>query len=409
MFSYFLFFAIWLLQVQAISLDRRDGSSKPGFLTHSKEELDAEFKKLSKGERFKTNMGEYYNDEVYWDGHFGRRKDFEKEHPFDYSKDGVDDRDHEYSGGHPRFSASRLPGLADRDGEFSYIATHSPLYLGRSQKYLYWDLIYKHTKGSVVIVDLVNYGPDPLVQEDEGQEDLIPTKKTGSLSFSPPNKIEIQGEYPDQTVKDLGKPVPPYEGKYNLLYRSHEKMAYEDIEYTDLILNHESSVNPKERRNIGYFHLKNWKNRSVITADIMQALIEEVDKKAQDATILVNCMYGQGRTGTFIEAREIYNVTVKAKNTKWFFSSEDPIKDYTVKLRKTRSQMLDSPLQWEYMHNVWAARMWDRMSAGTKRPGDGTQSGPATKTSFSTKTTGSTTKPAPTTTKPAPTSEKTAA
>ncbi|PIG84240.1 hypothetical protein AARAC_006010 [Aspergillus arachidicola] len=95
----------------------------------------------------------------------------------------------------------------------------------------------------------------------------------------------------------------------------------------------------------------------------LQFLINEVDKKFTGQKIIVKCEFGEGRTGVFIEAQEMYRATVKVKSTKWFFSSRgDPIQEYTKELRTKRAYMIDSFEQYEFLH-TWAARMWT-MTAG---------------------------------------------
>ncbi|EIT75401.1 hypothetical protein AO1008_08420 [Aspergillus oryzae 100-8] len=309
---YFVLVAICLFQVQAAVAEPR--TDKPAFLSLSSTKLHEEYKDLATGKPLASNPYEF-NDEIYYDGEFKSQEVFEKEYPFDVRKDGVNDRDNEYNGGHPYYSASTLPGVGSGSNKnLPYIACQSQV----------------HVLGN----NLVNYEQAKGLTS-ETQANVIPSSTKKSLSFSPP------------TVMNTEKIIPPYKGIYSVHYKaSNGKWAHSDIEYRQLSLEyHDDSKTGSGNgpHNVHYFHLSSWQNRQAVDPEKLQFLINEVDKKFTGQTIIVNCEFGGGRTGVIIEAREMYRATVKAKSTKWFFSSrDDPIQEYTKELRKRRSNMIDS-------------------------------------------------------------------
>ncbi|OOO07472.1 tyrosine specific protein phosphatase [Aspergillus oryzae] len=363
---YFVLVAICLFQVQAAVAEPR--TDKPAFLSLSSTKLHEEYKDLATGKSLASNPYEF-NDEIYYDGEFKSQEVFEKEYPFDVRKDGVNDRDNEYNGGHPYYSASTLPGIGSGSNKnLPYIACQSPMKFGRSHKFMYWEIVWKEAMkskhGDIILVDLVNYEQAKGLTS-ETQANVIPSSTKKSLSFSPP------------TVMNTEKIIPPYKGIYSVHYKaSNGKWAHSDIEYRQLSLEyHDDSKTGSGNgpHNVHYFHLSSWQNRQAVDPEKLQFLINEVDKKFTGQTIIVNCEFGGGRTGVFIEAREMYRATVKAKSTKWFFSSsDDPIQEYTKELRKKRSKMIDSFPQYEFLH-IWAARMW----AMTARDNINAKPGPA--------------------------------
>ncbi|KAB8262432.1 hypothetical protein BDV32DRAFT_147360 [Aspergillus pseudonomiae] len=356
----FTFFAICLFQVQATGVE--PGPSKPAFLSVGPEKLREVHSKLKLGATLDgPKFPEVeFNDDIYWDGKFGSTSSFRKEYPFDIWEDGVDDSENEYNNVHPNLHASRLPGIGSSKDIYPYIASISPAKYGRSQKFMYWDMVWnqaeKETNGDIILVDLAQYVQGLAAEE---QEDLIPSVTTKSLSFTPPEK------------KETKQIIPPYRGIYSVHYKgSNAKWAHSDIEYRQISLEyHDDSKKPAGTgpHNLHYFRISSWKDRQAIDPEKLQFLIDEVDKKFKGQTIIVNCLLGFGRTGSFIEAREMYRETVKAKSTKWFFSSSgDPIEEYTATLRKRRALMIDSARQYEFLH-AWAARMWTMTTEGNTK------------------------------------------
>ncbi|KAE8349184.1 protein-tyrosine phosphatase-like protein [Aspergillus coremiiformis] len=370
--SYVFLATLCLFHVQAMVVEPR--SPKPAFLSLDEKRLRDDYGKLKKGNPDLPNkqFDDEYNDELYWDGKFGTTASFWRQYPFDVLKDGVDTAENEYSDAHPHFSASRLPGLGGTGGNGDYIACRSPVKEGRSQKFMYWDMIWNLGKDDIILVDLVNYHGDALT---EGQADLIPSATKKTLTFLPP------------TDRKTKKVISPYSGQYVVQYQDIQKAwPDKDLEYRKVRLEQQSGAQgrPGSRpRNLHYFHLTGWKNRQPVDMEKLQFLIDQVDQKLPSGSkppLVVNCLLGKGRTGTFIEAREIYHATVKAKNTKWFLSSADPIADYTLRLRQIRSFMLDSASQFVFLHTGWAARMWTQTAGGgpaNPQAGPASSPGPA--------------------------------
>ncbi|OGM42221.1 hypothetical protein ABOM_009050 [Aspergillus bombycis] len=364
----FAFVAICLFQVQATGVD--PGPPKPAFLSLSSEKLLEGYKKLEQGSKLEgAKFPEVeFNDEIYWDGKFDTTYSFNQEYPFDIWEDGVDTEEDEYNGAHPHFLASRLPGIGSSKDIYPYIASTSPVQHGRSHKFMYWDMVWnqaeKEKHGDIILVDLADYARGG---QDKNQGDIIPSVTTKSLSFTPP--------------EDKGKKqnIPPYRGTYSVHYKgSNAKWAHSDIEYRQISLEyHDDSKKPAGSgpHNVHYFHISSWKNRQAIAPEKLQFLIDEVDKKFKGQKIIVNCLLGLGRTGSFIEAREMYRETVKAKGTKWLSSSGDPIAEYTATLRKRRAFMIDSAAQYEFLH-TWAARLWAMTTEGNAKTAGGSVGNP---------------------------------
>ncbi|KAJ5081889.1 hypothetical protein NUU61_010153 [Penicillium alfredii] len=148
------------------------------------------------------------------------------------------------------------------------------------------------------------------------------------------------------------------EAPYVVHFEDEQTWKDNNLEYRKLCLIYKS----EPAHTIHYFYYTAWPNSQGIDPDKLEFMLEQVNEKFTNQKIIGNCLWGKGRTGTWFEAWAIYQATVVAKSTEWFFSSPDPIKDYTVKIHHQRNNMIDSANQYVYLYQKWARRMWDRVS-----------------------------------------------
>ncbi|KAJ5092121.1 hypothetical protein NUU61_006991 [Penicillium alfredii] len=126
-----------------------------------------------------------------------------------------------------------------------------------------------------------------------------------------------------------------------------------------------------------FIHYTAWPNSRAIGVEDMTSLIKAVNaKNVAGNPVFVNCLYGLGRTGTFIISREIYNVAQKRRQAgkDWFqqrgANGADPIEEYVHTLRIFRHDMVDNVRQFKFLYE-WGNTVWQKVSGrGNKQRDD---------------------------------------
>lgn len=127
---------------------------------------------------------------------------------------------------------------------------------------------------------------------NERDDDLIPPSEDDPLDI-----YEIDENSGDLTCA----------AKYTLQLEASESHYGGSILYRKFRL-----VRGGRSKVLNFIHYTAWPNRRMISNEDTVRLIELVNaKNLAGNSIFVNCLYGLGRTGTFIISREIYNAVQK--------------------------------------------------------------------------------------------------
>ncbi|KAJ5579456.1 uncharacterized protein N7459_005441 [Penicillium hispanicum] len=328
-------------QVAGLAIEIRDDT--PAFLTQTDDALNTKYTGLKKGQLLPQSLQTKYrkfNDEIWYDDNFGSMAQYMRQYPIITELDDmIDQQENPFGGDHPYFKASRLPGIENSPVLSSYIASQSPVYLGKGSNTLYWDIVWIKAKNNAVLVNLLEEDSMFRLHEDE---EPIPTSKDNPLLI-----YEI-----DKTTGELTCML-----KYTVNLVDTQSYKEDLIVHYTLRLIEEATGKSKM---LNMVHYTAWPNRRVISNDDMSLLIAKVNElNVAGATVFVNCLYGQGRTGTFIMAREMDSVTRKFKRSgkNWFTlkgaNSDDPIEQYLNSLRLIRANTIDSSRQFLFLYQ-WA-------------------------------------------------------
>ncbi|KAJ5105856.1 hypothetical protein NUU61_003203 [Penicillium alfredii] len=243
---------------------------------------------------------------------------------------------------HPYLNAAPLPTFDGESGR--YIASASPLWRGGGMKTLWWDMIQQQTSDNAVIISLMerNEEPDPDYIRETTDTLIPPNEANPTVAY----ELEANG---DETCNV----------KYTVSLVSSESPIKNVLEYRQLRLQYRG-----QSRNLHYIHYPGWANEQGIGNQNMKALIDLVNKKQGGTNpMVVSCLRGKGRTGTFIEARETWNLAMAAakKHKNWLAEQkQSPFLTYTKAMRKIRSGMVDSSSQYRFLKS-WAQFVWDEV------------------------------------------------
>ncbi|KAJ5086741.1 hypothetical protein NUU61_008048 [Penicillium alfredii] len=343
-----LLVSIFLLSCQAQAAAIQARAKEPKFLTKSTADLEKKYKDLKHGPKLKNGPSFVKTNDILWfDNHFARWDQLFKHYPYDDDRDYLPPEENPFGGIHPRLKAAPLPGFDAKTNPFSYIASESPIKGGKGQKTLYWDMIWANSKEEIVAVSLLESDSD---YTQEQVDSLIPSRKGNPISFY---AIDNDKGYETCNVK------------YTVDYEDGRDYINGDLQYRRVRLRRGD-----QSRIIHFYHYTEWIFSTSISTEELQQLIDIVNERSKsvpDTPIVVNCLYGLGRTGTFIEAREISNGAQEAKdNGKNWFSKyasgrTDPIVDYTNRLRQIRDDMIDSSKQFVFLHQPWADAIYKKL------------------------------------------------
>lgn len=218
----------------------------------------------------------------------------------------------------------------------------SPVYYGKGVITLYWDIVWMKAKNNAVLVNLLEADSGYTLHDDE---EPIPTSKDNPLLI-----YEI-----DKTTGDV-----------TCILKYTVNLVDTTSDDNDLIVHYQLRLIEEatgKSKMLNMVHYTSWPNRKAISNDNISQLIAKVNElNVAGATVFVNCLYGLGRTGTFIMAREMDSVARKFKDSgkNWFTlkgaNGADPIEQYLNSLRTIRSNTIDSARQFLFLHQ-WAKHL----------------------------------------------------
>lgn len=141
----------------------------------------------------------------------------------------------------------------------------------------FWELIW--AEQSTLVMTLTN-----LIEDYEGR----PSKKFEQFWPEPPTEARI--------------------GRFDLnLAEEKTLMKWDDQRQESIVRRTIQAKNGHQTRSVRQLHMVNWPDGSIILPDSLYQLIQCADEHADGNPILVHCMGGIGRTGTFIAAHSLYH------------------------------------------------------------------------------------------------------
>ena len=194
-----------------------------------------------------------------------------------------------------------------------------------------------NTQEEATLVDLLP--PNSVLARSK--EPLVPTRSDEPLSICEINR---------NTGELLGCAV---EFTLSLV----ETESYEEglIQYSQLRLS-----KGKESKILHYIHYTGWKDSKTITVGNMKKLLEIVNKYQKGNAIFMNCLMGQGRTGTFDLAKRIKETGKAFFETPVPREDNNPIAHHIEKSRTVRCKMVDHESQFFFLHEL-ANIIWEEL------------------------------------------------
>ena len=141
----------------------------------------------------------------------------------------------------------------------------------------FWELIW--SEESTLIMTLTN-----LIEDYEGR----PSRKFEQFWPEPPTEVKI--------------------GKFDLNLTEEKTLVEWDDERKETIIRRTIQAKKDHHtREVRQLHMVNWPDGSIIRPDSLYQLLQCADEHADGNPIIVHCMGGIGRTGTFIAAHSLFH------------------------------------------------------------------------------------------------------
>lgn len=203
-------------------------------------------------------------------------------------------------------------------GSSNYIATQAPLPETRKD---FWEMAWEANSKTIVMLT-------KFVEGGKKKADLYwPKSNAYPLIFDDLSINLIFGNSLSIGQNENGEPI--------------------FVKVSELML-----IKGKESKYITHYHLENWPDGDVISADLFHELLSLVENKAESSNMIVHCSAGVGRAGVFIAAhkirRQLDSLLKSGKPPEAIFTSVPAL---IVEMRAQRAKMVQTKEQYRLIYD----------------------------------------------------------